>query len=428
MPYPLQEEKLPLLLPEVDKFLPTENGEPPLARANNWHTKEGFPLECSTMPGFAGSSAYYLRYMDPHNDKVLVSSKANQYWREVDLYVGGSEHATGHLIYARFWNMFLFDIGIACTEEPFKKLINQGMIQGRSNFVYRINGTNHYVSFGLKEQYEITPIHVDINIVRNDVLDIEVFKKWSPEFANAEFVLEEGKYICGWEVEKMSKSKYNVQNPDDLVARYGADTLRMYEMFLGPIELAKPWDTNGIEGVFRFLKKFWKLYHNNDNCFIISEEEPTPTEYKILHRTIRKVEEDNERFSFNTAVSAFMICTNELLDLKCNKRKILEPLAVLLSAYAPHITEELWALMGYPTSVFVADFPLFEECYVQESSYAYPVSFNGKTRFQKEFSLDMDTKAIEMTILADAETQKWIADKPVKKVIVVPKKIINIVC
>jgi leucyl-tRNA synthetase len=428
MPYPLPEEELPLLLPEVDKYLPTESGEPPLARAANWHTKEGFPLESSTMPGFAGSSAYYLRYMDPHNDKALVSPEANQYWREVDLYVGGSEHATGHLIYARFWNMFLFDIGVACTEEPFKKLINQGMIQGHSNFVYRVNGTNRYVSFGLKEQYEVTPIHVDINIVKNDVLDIEAFKKWRPEFAEAEFILEEGKYICGWEVEKMSKSKYNVQNPDDLVARYGADTLRMYEMFLGPIELAKPWDTNGIEGVFRFLKKFWKLYHDNDNRFVISEEEPATAEYKVLHRTIRKVEEDNERFSFNTAVSAFMICTNELLDLKCNKRKILEPLAVLLSAYAPHTAEELWALMGHTASVTVADFPLFEERYVQESSYAYPVSFNGKTRFRKEFPLTMETKAIEAAILADAETQKWLAEKPVKKVIVVPEKIINIVC
>jgi len=428
VPYPLPEEELPLLLPEVDKYLPTENGEPPLARANNWRTKEGFPLECSTMPGFAGSSAYFLRYMDPCNDKALVSPEANHYWREVDLYVGGSEHATGHLIYARFWNMFLFDIGIVCSSEPFKRLINQGMIQGRSSFVYRINGTNKYVSFGLKGEYEVTPIHVDINIVKNDILDIEAFKNWRPEFATAEFVLEEGKYICGCEVEKMSKSKYNVQNPDDLVVRYGADTLRMYEMFLGPIELAKPWDINGIEGVFRFLKKFWKLYHDNNNNFIISEEEPSATEYKILHRTIRKIEEDNERFSFNTAVSAFMICTNELLDLKCNKRKILEPLSILLSAYAPHIAEELWELMGHTSSVVFADFPIFEDRYVQENSYVYPISFNGKTRFQKEFPLDMDNKAIEEAVLVDAETKKWIDGKIVKKVIIVPKKIINIVC
>jgi leucyl-tRNA synthetase len=427
-PHSLPESELPLLLPDIDKYLPTESGEPPLARATNWSTKEGYPLESSTMPGFAGSSAYYLRYMDPHNDKALVSPKANLYWREVDLYVGGSEHATGHLIYARFWNMFLFDIGITCVEEPFKKLINQGMIQGRSSFVYRINGTNQFVSFGLKEQFEVTPIHVDINIVKNDMLDMEAFKKWRPEFLDAGFILEEGKYICGWEVEKMSKSKYNVQNPDDLVEHYGADTLRMYEMFLGPIELAKPWDTNGIEGVFRFLKKFWRLYHDNSNRFIISEEEPTAVEYKILHRTIRKVEEDNERFSFNTAVSAFMICTNELLELKCNKRKILEPLVVLLSAYAPHTAEELWSLMGHATSVITADFPQFDERHVQESSYSYPVSFNGKTRFQKELPLNMETKTIEATILADSETRKWLAGKPVKKVIVVPKKIINIVC
>ncbi|MDR1112153.1 MAG: leucine--tRNA ligase [Bacteroidales bacterium] len=427
-PYSLPESELPLLLPDIDKYLPTESGKPPLARAANWKTKEDYPLESSTMPGFAGSSAYYLRYMDPHNDKALVSPEANLYWREVDLYVGGSEHATGHLIYARFWNMFLFDIGITCVEEPFKKLINQGMIQGRSNFVYRINGTNQFVSFGLREQYETTPIHVDINIVKNDVLDMETFKKWRPEFLDAEFILEEGRYICGWEVEKMSKSKYNVQNPDDLVEHYGADTLRMYEMFLGPIELAKPWDTNGIEGVFRFLKKFWRLYHDNSHRFIISEEEPTAVEYKILHRTIRKVEDDNERFSFNTAVSAFMICTNELLELKCNKRKILEPLAILLSAYAPHTAEELWSLMGHATSVITADFPQFDERHIQESSYSYPVSFNGKTRFQKEFPLNMETKAIEEIILADVETHKWLAGKPVKKVIIVPKKIINIVC
>lgn len=428
LPYTLPDEELPLLLPQVDKFLPTENGEPPLGRAENWQTKEGYPLEKCTMPGFAGSSGYYLRYMDPHNDQEFISKKANQYWENVDLYVGGSEHATGHLIYARFWNKFLFDIGICCKDEPFKKLINQGMIQGRSNFVYRIVGKNTFVSYGLKEQYQVTPIHVDINLVRHDVLDIEKFKEWQPEFAEAEFILENGKYICGWEIEKMSKSKYNVQNPDDLVEKYGADTLRMYEMFLGPIELAKPWDTNGIEGVHRFLKKFWKLFHQNqESRFELSDELPSPEELKILHKTIKKIEEDNERFAFNTAVSAFMICTNELLDIQCNKRQILEPLMILLSAYAPHICEELWQLSGHNESIITAPYPIFNEQFVLENSYKYPVSFNGKTRFQKEFSLQLTPKEIENLLLKDNDVQKWLDGKSPKKIIIVPKKIVNIV-
>jgi leucyl-tRNA synthetase len=427
IPYMLKDEELPLLLPEVDKYLPTETGEPPLARAKNWQTKEGFKLETGTMPGFAGSSAYYLRYMDPHNEKELISKEANEYWQNVDLYVGGSEHATGHLIYSRFWNKFLYDIGLVCKDEPFQKLINQGMIQGRSNFVYRIQGKNTFVSFGLKDDYEVTPIHVDINIVHNDVLDIELFKQWQPEFETAEFILENEKYICGWEVEKMSKSKYNVQNPDDLVEKYGADTLRMYEMFLGPIELAKPWDTNGIEGVSRFIRKFWRLFHDANNEWNVSDNEPTPEEYKILHRTIQKIESDNERFSFNTAVSAFMICTNELAEKKCNKRKILEPLTILLSAYAPHICEELWHLSGNENSIVFAIYPVFNSEYLIENSFNYPVSFNGKTRFFKEFPVDKSVVTIETEVLQLEETKKWLEGKPVKKVIIVPKKIINVV-
>ncbi len=426
MPYMIPEEELPILLPEIDQYKPTETGEPPLARAKDW-TYKGYPMEASTMPGFAGSSGYYLRYMDPHNDKAYFSKEANGYWQNVDLYVGGAEHATGHLIYSRFWNKFLFDLGLACKDEPFEKLINQGMIQGRSNFVYRIVGTNKFVSLGLKDQYETTPIHVDINMVKNDILDTELFKQWMPDFANAEFILEDDKYICGWEVEKMSKSKFNVQNPDDLVEKYGADTLRMYEMFLGPIELAKPWDTNGIEGVFRFMKKFWKLFHDSDNQFNVSDNEPSKAEFKVLHKTIKKVEDDNERFSFNTAVSGFMICVNELNDLKCNKRQILEPLTVLLSAYAPHIAEELWHLLGHETSVVDAAFPPFNEEYLKETSFNYPISFNGKTRFQREFPLDMTPKDIEAAILADEEAQKWIEGRTPKKVIIVPKKIVNIV-
>jgi len=427
IPYILPEDELPLLLPEVDKYLPTETGEPPLARAQNWQTKDGFKLECSTMPGFAGSSGYYLRYMDPHNKKEYFSKTANEYWQNVDLYVGGSEHATGHLIYARFWNKFLYDIGLVCKDEPFQKLINQGMIQGRSNFVYRIQGTNTFVSFGLKNNYEVTPIHVDVNIVHNDVLDIELFKQWSPDFATADFILENGKYICGWEIEKMSKSKYNVQNPDDLVEKYGADTLRMYEMFLGPIELAKPWDTNGIEGVSRFIRKFWRLFHDANNQWNVSNAEPTPEELKILHRTIQKIESDNERFSFNTAVSAFMICVNELTDKKCNKRNILEPLTILLSAYSPYICEELWHQLGYNNSVVFATYPVFNPEYLVENTFNYPVSFNGKTRFFKEFPLEKPLVEIETEILLLEESKKWIEDKSVKKIIIVPKKIINIV-
>ena len=426
MPYPIPEDELPVKLPEIDKFQPTETGEPPLARAKDW-TYNGYPMEYNTMPGFAGSSGYYLRYMDPHNDKEYFSKEANQYWRNVDLYVGGAEHATGHLIYSRFWNKFLFDIGLVCEDEPFKKLINQGMIQGRSNFVYRIVGTNQYVSAGLKDQYEVTPIHADVNIVHNDILDIEAFKQWMPDFANAEFILENGQYICGWEVEKMSKSKYNVQNPDDLVEKYGADTLRMYEMFLGPIELAKPWDTNGIEGVFRFIKKFWRLFNSQNNEWSISEEEPTKAEYKILHKTIKKIEEDNEKFSFNTAISAFMICTNELADAKCNKRKILEPLCVLMSAYAPHICEELWSQLGHTESVVNASYPVYDDSYMQETDFTYPVSFNGKMRLKISFPVTYTQKEIEPLLMENADVQKWLAGTTPKKIIVVSKRIINIV-
>ena len=426
MPYTIPVDELPVLLPEVDEFKPTETGEPPLARAKNW-TYNGMQKEYNTMPGFAGSSGYYLRYMDPHNDNEYFSKEANEYWRNVDLYVGGAEHATGHLIYSRFWNKFLFDIGKSCEEEPFKKLINQGMIQGRSNFVYRIIGTNKYVSFGLKDQYDVTPIHVDVNIVKNDVLDIEAFKNWMPDFKDAEFILENDQYICGWEVEKMSKSKYNVQNPDDLVEKYGADTLRMYEMFLGPIEMAKPWDTNGIEGVFRFVKKFWKLFHNQNFEWNVSDEEPTKEEYKILHKTIKKIEEDNEKFSFNTAISAFMICTNELGDAKCNKRKILEPLCILMSAYAPHITEELWSMLGHSNSIVDAPYPVYDDSYMQESEFTYPVSFNGKMRLKLTFPLSYTQKEIEPVLMENADVQKWLGGSTPKKIIVVPKRIINIV-
>lgn len=427
VPYALPEDKLPLLLPEVDKYLPTEIGEPPLARAASWQTEDGCPYECSTMPGFAGSSGYYLRYMDPHNDEELVSKEKNQYWQQVDLYVGGSEHATGHLIYSRFWNKFLFDLGLVCKDEPYAKLINQGMIQGRTNFVYRIVNTNQFVSLNLKDQYEVTPIRVDVNIVHNDILDIEAFKQWRPEFNHAEFILEDGKYVCGWEIEKMSKSKYNVQNPDDLVEKYGADTLRLYEMFLGPIELSKPWDTNGIEGVFRFMRKFWRLYFDANGNFRVTDDEPTRDEYKTLHKTIKKVEDDNERFSFNTTVSAFMIAVNELSELKCAKRKILEPMVVLISAYAPHVAEELWHLLGHSDFVVNAAFPKFEASYLVENEAKYPVSFNGKTRLQKVFPANMAPKEIEAAVLADPDVQKYLDGKTPKKVIIVPKKIINIV-
>ncbi len=536
MPYMLPENELPLELPPVDAYLPTESGEPPLARAKNWQTKDGYPLETNTMPGFAGSSGYYLRYMDPKNDETYFSKEANAYWQNVDLYIGGAEHATGHLIYARFWNMFLFDIGLACKEEPFKKLINQGMIQGRSSLVYRINPekmaeyvlweqlkdkktgvefvrnfrdgrrtfdfyspeanliievkkqqslekvAQPYIKWAEEKGYNLLlipirdfldnresinqrikdavagkdipafiekepmenfpafvsknypgrvhfsdPIHVDISLVNNDVLDIEAFKRWQPHLVNARFILEDGKYICGWEVEKMSKSKYNVQNPDELIERYGADTLRMYEMFLGPLEQSKPWDTQGIEGVFRFMRKFWRLFHDGQNNFMLNDEKATEAELKVLHRTIRKVEEDIERFSFNTAVSAFMICANELADLKCHKREILEPLTILISSYAPHLAEEIWHLCGHADSVVKQAFPQWDKKYLQENTFSYPVSFNGKTRFKLELPVDLDKKAIEEAALASQEAQKWLEGKQVRKIIVVPKRIINIV-
>ncbi|HPM89357.1 MAG TPA: leucine--tRNA ligase [Tenuifilaceae bacterium] len=427
LPYPLPEEKLPLELPDVDAFLPTEKGEPPLGRAKNWHTPEGYPYELSTMPGFAGSSAYYLRFMDPHNDSQLVSKEANTYWENVDLYIGGTEHAVGHLIYSRFWNKFLYDLGYVCKSEPFKKLINQGMIQGRSSFVYRIKGTNTFVSLNLKGSYEVTPIHVDVNIVNNDVLDVEAFKKWRPEFSNAEFILEDGKYICGWAVEKMSKSMWNVVNPDTIVEKYGADTLRMYEMFLGPLEQSKPWDTNGIDGVHKFLKKFWRLFHNPANQLEISDDNPTPQELKVLHQTIKKVSDDIERFSFNTGVSAFMICVNELTDLKCNKRQVLEPLLILISPYTPHIAEELWSQMGYTGSICDASWPLFNEELVRESTFTCPISFNGKMRFTLDIPLNLPVAEVEKLVLADSNTQRQLDGKTPKKVVVVPHKIVNIV-
>ncbi len=426
MPYMLDESKLPLELPEIDKYLPTESGEPPLGRAKNWKTDEGYPLELNTMPGFAGSSAYYLRYMDPHNDKALVSREADEYWRNVDLYLGGAEHATGHLIYSRFWNHFLYDLGYVCEPEPFKKLINQGMIQGRSNFVYRIQGTNTFVSCGLKNQYDTTEIHVDVNIVHNDVLDLEAFKNWMPEFADAEFILEDGKYICGWAVEKMSKSMFNVVNPDDIIKEFGADTLRLYEMFLGPLEAHKPWDTQGIDGVFKFLKKFWRLYVQDDRL-IVTDEEPTKDEWRILHKTIKKIESDIENFSFNTSVPAFMIATNELTALKCNKRAVLEPLVITLAPYAPHIAEELWHRLGHDTSVTTAVFPQWEEKYLTEESFDYPVSFNGKVRFKLNMPLGATNAEIESAVMAAPETARYLEGKTVKKTIIVPKKIINIV-
>jgi len=427
MPYMLDESELPVELPEVDKYLPTETGEPPLARAQKWETKDGYPKETNTMPGFAGSSAYYLRYMDPTNENEIFSKEANSYWQNVDLYIGGAEHATGHLIYSRFWNKFLFDLGLCVKDEPFQKLINQGMIQGRSSFVYRLNGTNTFVSYNLKNQHETTALHVDINIVENDILDIEAFKNWRPEFKDAEFILEDGKYICGSEVEKMSKSMHNVQNPDDLVEKYGADTLRMYEMFLGPLEQSKPWDTKGIEGVYRFIRKFWRLFHDKDNNFLVSNDEPTNDELKILHKTIKRVNEDTERFSFNTAVSTFMICVNELQEKKTNKRLILEPLTVLLSPYAPHICEELWQLLGNTESVTFAKIPSYDEKYLVEDTFTYPVSFNGKMRFLLTLPSDMAIADIEKAVLAAPESQKWLEGKALRKMIVVPKKIVNIV-
>ncbi len=426
LPYMLSEDQLPLTLPEIDKYLPTESGEPPLGRAKNWQTADGYKLELNTMPGFAGSSAYYLRYMDPHNDNELVGSEANNYWENVDLYIGGTEHATGHLIYSRFWNKFLFDLGKVCKDEPYKKLINQGMIQGRSNFVYRVVGTNTYVSAELKDQYKTQEIHVDVNIVDNDILDLDRFRAWMPEYKDAEFILNNGKYTCGWAVEKMSKSMFNVVNPDDIVERYGADTLRLYEMFLGPLEQSKPWDTKGIDGVHRFLKKLWGLYSAGDS-FAISEEAPTAEELKTLHKTIKKITYDIENFSFNTSVSAFMICVNELTASHCNKRTILEPLAILIAPFAPHIAEELWEAMGHNTTICDAQFPICNEEYLVENSVKYPISFNGKVRFTLEFPAGTDAKAIEAEVLAHENAQKFLEGRTPKKVIVVPNKIVNIV-
>lgn len=425
IPTPLPFDKLPLQLPEVDKYLPTESGEPPLARAAGW-TYEGWPLEKSTMPGFAGSSAYYLRYMDPHDDDALVSKQADEYWRNVDLYIGGTEHATGHLIYSRFWNKFLYDLGYVCEKEPFRKLINQGMIQGRSNFVYRIINTNKFVSYGLKDSYETTQIHVDVNIVHNDRLDIDAFRKWMPDFADAEFILENGEYICGYATEKMSKSMFNVVNPDMICDKFGADTLRLYEMFLGPLEQSKPWDTKGIDGVHRFLKRVWRLFYGKDGLAVTGDE-PSADELKTLHKLIGKVRTDIENFSFNTAVSAFMIAVNELYEHKCSKRAVLEPLIILLSPFAPHISEELWEALGHKESISFARFPEYEEKYVVEDSCTYAVSFNGKTRFTVELPKSMSRDEVEGKVRSLEQTSKYIGEGNIVKVIVVPGKIVNIV-
>ena len=425
IPVPLPESELPLRLPEISSYKPSKDGEPPLARAKDW-TYKGYPLEKSTMPGFAGSSAYYLRYMDPHNDKALVSSEANGYWRSVDLYVGGTEHATGHLIYSRFWNKFLYDLGYVCEDEPFRKLVNQGMIQGRSNFVYRIVGTNKFVSSGLKSAYDTTEIHVDINLVHNDKLDLEAFRKWRPEFEDAEFVLENGEYICGWAVEKMSKSMYNVVNPDDICNSYGADTLRLYEMFLGPVEQSKPWDTKGIDGVNRFLKKFWRLFYDRDN-WLVNDEKASPAELKVLHKLIAKEQEDIENFSYNTTISAFMIAVNELGALKCSKKEILEPMVVLLSPFAPHMAEELWQNLGHDSSVTEASFPEYVAAYAAEDNVTYPVQFNGKMRFTVELPKSASPAEVESAVRSMEQTSKWSEGKNIVKVIVVPGRIINIV-
>lgn len=449
MPYMIPADKLPLELPEIDKYEPTETGEPPLGRAKKWawdtvnnqvvdksliDQKTVFPLELNTMPGFAGSSAYYLRYMDPKNDQALVAPEIDQYWQQVDLYVGGTEHATGHLIYSRFWNKFLFDYGVSCKEEPFQKLINQGMIQGRSNFVYRVNSDDHdkapvFVSLGLKDQYDTTPIHVDVNIVHGDVLDLEAFRAWRPEYNNAEFILENDKYICGWAIEKMSKSMYNVVNPDMIVEKYGADTLRLYEMFLGPVEQSKPWDTNGIDGCHRFLKKFWNLFYDNrgDQFLPSVTEEATPASLKSLHKLIKKVTEDIQKFSYNTAISAFMIAVNELGGQKCHNQEILKTLVVLIAPFAPHIAEELWEALGEKGSVCDAHWPQCDERYLVEDEVQMTVSFNGKARFQMTFPMDAQPKEIEAAVLADEKSQKYMQGTQVLKVIVVPKKIINVV-
>ena len=447
MPYMVPEECLPIELPEVDQYKPTETGEPPLGHAQKWawDTEKNevvdkslvndstiFPLELNTMPGFAGSSAYYLRYMDPHNENALVAKDVDEYWQNVDLYVGGTEHATGHLIYSRFWNKFLFECGVSCKEEPFQKLVNQGMIQGRSNFVYRINSDDHskapvFVSLGLKDQYEVTPIHVDVNIVHGDVLDIEAFKNWRPEYKNAEFILEDGKYTCGWAIEKMSKSMFNVVNPDMIVEKYGADTLRLYEMFLGPVEASKPWDTNGIDGCHRFLKKLWGLFHSRDGQFLPNDEEATPEQLKSVHKLIKKVTFDIEHFSYNTSISAFMICVGELQQLKCHNKQLLQDVVVLIAPFAPHIAEELWHQLGNEGTVCDATWPEFNEKYLIESEIQLTVSFNGKARYQKKFPADAQNDAIQKEVLEDERSQKYLEGKQVIKVIVVPKKIVNIV-
>ncbi|EMR00727.1 Leucine--tRNA ligase [Cesiribacter andamanensis AMV16] len=433
MPQLLEDDELPLRLPEVDAYLPTESGEPPLARARNWKTRDGYPLETNTMPGWAGSSWYFLRYMDPHNGHELVDKDIQEYWQAVDLYIGGAEHATGHLLYARFWTKFLYDINKITVVEPFQKMINQGMIQGRSSFVYRLNSKpNTFVSYGLKDNYDTTPLHVEISLVEGDVLDLQAFRQWRPDLANAEFILEEsgsqkGKYICGSEVEKMSKSKYNVVNPDEVIERYGADTLRLYEMFLGPLEQFKPWSTQGIDGVYKFLRKLWRLFHDEGGSFAVSDEPATKEELKVMHTAIKKATEDIDRFSFNTSVAAFMICVNELTALKCNKRQVLEDLVRIVAPYAPHIAEELWQLLGHTDSVVVAAYPEVNEAYLVEESVEYPISINGKMRHKMQFAADMPPSEIEKEVLAAEPVQKWMEGKAPKKIIVVPKRIINIV-
>lgn len=448
MPYMISEDKLPLELPEIDQYKPTETGEPPLGHAKKWawdteknevvdksliNNKTIFPLELNTMPGFAGSSAYYLRYMDPHNDNALVGEEADHYWQNVDLYVGGTEHATGHLIYSRFWNKFLFDLGVSCQEEPYKKLVNQGMIQGRSNFVYRVNSDDHskkplFVSLGLKDQYDVTPIHVDVNIVHGDVLDTEAFKAWRPEYNDAEFILEDGKYVCGWAIEKMSKSMFNVVNPDMIVDKYGADTLRLYEMFLGPVEQSKPWDTNGIDGCHRFLKKFWALFYDQRTGeFLPDQSEPTPEQYKSVHKLIKKVTQDIEQFSYNTSISAFMICVNELHQLKCHNQALLTDVVGLIAPFAPHIAEELWHALGNSGSIFDACWPEYNEKYLVESTVQMGIAFNGKRRFEMQFAADADNAAIEQAVMADQRTAKYIDGKQIVKVIIVPKRMVNVV-
>jgi len=427
IPHLIDESELPLTLPEVDEYKPTETGAPPLGRAKDWKYKGQFPYELTTMPGWAGSSWYFLRYMDAQNDEAFVSREAVEYWNEVDLYIGGTEHATGHLLYSRFWNMFLYDRGFIAHEEPFKKLVNQGMIQGRSNLVYKLTNENKFVSHGLKDKYDIFEMHVDVNMVHNDVLNVEAFKQWRPEYADAEFILEGDQYICGVLVEKMSKSKWNTVSPDDMVQKYGADTLRMYEMFLGPVQDSKPWNTHGIDGVAKFLKKFWNLFHDKNDKWHVSDDKPTPEELKVLHKTLKKIEEDIDQLSFNTSVSEFMICTNQLGQLKCNKRAILEPLVIALSPYAPHISEELWHLLGHAQSVIYAQYPKFEARYLVEEAHEYPIMVNGKMRTKINFPLDKPNQEIEQEVVQNEVVQKWLEGKPPKKIIVVSKKIVNVV-